>query len=294
MPRSVLTDEHKKYIRKNCKKLSSRKMANYCGCSRSVIQYFQEKNGLTPSKKIQYGFRSESLRGRTSFTLEEDTIIRENYLKSPIKRLAKKIGRSYVGVVSRMKAMGLVIPDDVRERNIAAGRIKKGAIPPNKGKKQIEYMSSEAINKSSKTWFKKGNLPHNTKSKNGIISVRKDNRGVPYKHIRMQVGKWIHYHRYKWEKVNGKIPTGMMVTFKDGDTLNCDINNLELISKAENAVRNKTGLPLELARAIIIHNKLKTKIKQYEEQDWRSAQPHVRGLGTIKRRNGRRKVKEGD
>ena len=40
-------------------------------------------------------------------------------------------------------------------------------------------------------------------------------------------------HRYVWERNNGPIPSGMMVTFRDGDARNCDIGNLMLISRSE-------------------------------------------------------------
>ena len=42
-------------------------------------------------------------------------------------------------------------------------RYKKGSVPSNKGKKQSEYMSPEAIEKTKKTRFKKGNTPKNFK-----------------------------------------------------------------------------------------------------------------------------------
>lgn len=40
-------------------------------------------------------------------------------------------------------------------------------------------------------------------------------------------------HRYVWDQNNGSIPSGMMVTFRDGDARNCDIGNLMLISRSE-------------------------------------------------------------
>lgn len=91
------------------------------------------------------------------------------------------------------------------------------------------------------TQFKKGDNPKNTLH-DGAITIRHDHlktrKGRPYKWIRISEGKWVHYHRYVWEQVNGPIPKGMMITFKDGDSLNCELTNLEMIIMGENARRN--------------------------------------------------------
>ena len=43
-------------------------------------------------------------------------------------------------------------------------------------------------------------------------------------------GKNILVHRYVWEKVNGKLPKGMVVHHKDRNRLNFEIENLEVLS----------------------------------------------------------------
>ena len=53
--------------------------------------------------------------------------------------------------------------------------------------------------------------------------------------------RWKLKHRYIWEKENGKIPKGMLLIFKDNNKLNIDLDNLMLISRAENAVINRAG-----------------------------------------------------
>ena len=52
-------------------------------------------------------------------------------------------------------------------------------------------------------------------------------------------------HRAVWVEHHGEIPDGMMVSFRDSDPLNCDIDNLMLISKSENARLNRRGLRFE-------------------------------------------------
>jgi hypothetical protein len=115
-------------------------------------------------------------------------------------------------------------------------RFSKGHEPANKGKKWDEFMTPEGQKNSLKTTFRKGHLPHNTKSDNEI-SLRNDD-GYLYKYIRVALGKWQPLHVYNWEKVNGKIPEGYIVVFKSPDKMNCDISNLELITREENMMRN--------------------------------------------------------
>jgi hypothetical protein len=44
--------------------------------------------------------------------------------------------------------------------------------------------------------------------------------------------------RWVYEQKHGPIPDNMNVIFKDGNRQNCEIDNLELISKKENLLRN--------------------------------------------------------
>ena len=123
------------------------------------------------------------------------------------------------------------------QRELIAERIKaqksgpcaqfaKGRPAWNKGLKGV-MRGGEA------TQFKPGQLPHNTKY-DGCISVRADG----YKYIRLELKKWVLYHRYLWEQTYGPIPPGMILVFKDRNPLNCDLDNLELISRRENLRRN--------------------------------------------------------
>ena len=112
------------------------------------------------------------------------------------------------------------------------GRFLPGHTPWNKGIKGLDIGGKE-------TRFKKGNEPHNTKY-DGCITVRHHKRtNEKYKYIRIAKGKWVLLHRYIWEQHKGKIPQGYVIRFKDGDTLNCAIDNLECISRKENLVRNQ-------------------------------------------------------
>ena len=108
-------------------------------------------------------------------------------------------------------------------------RYKKGREPENKGKKQTEYMSPEAIARTVPTRFKKGNIPQNHKP---VGSERIDRDG----YIWVKTAEPALYelkHRVVWRQHFGEIPRGHNIQFKDGNRQNFDINNLYMISRAQ-------------------------------------------------------------
>jgi hypothetical protein len=60
---------------------------------------------------------------------------------------------------------------------------------------------------------------------------------------------WRPLHRILWEDAHGPVPPGHIVTFKDGEKLHCVLDNLELITYADNLRRNSIWktMPKELA-----------------------------------------------
>lgn len=80
---------------------------------------------------------------------------------------------------------------------------------------------------------------------------------------------WKQKHRLVWEHVHGEIPKGYMVTFLDGDTNNCDIDNLYLIPRKiqTTMVRNNWySSNRELTLAEIKWCELFYKIKEARER----------------------------
>lgn len=209
-----------------------------------------------------------------------DKFLQENYLTMPVRIIEKNIGRSRTFILTRMRQLGLVIPKEIIEQRIRECRIQPGAVPVNKGKKQSEFMSPEGIKRTLATRFKKGQRIHN-EGKNGDIRVRHNhkNRGdKPYKWIRIRKGKWEMLHVNLWKENHGRIPNGMIVVFKDGDTMNCKLENLELITREENMKRNTIHrYPEELKQVIRLSNKLERKIQSHhEKQITRPEKPSVR------------------
>lgn len=197
------------------------------------------------------------------FSEEQENFIKDNYLLIPVKRIASITNCSHGRIMRFLKENDLEIPRHIIEQRKVDSRIKKGQVPRNKGKKQVEYMSAEAIEKTKLTRFKKGHVPHNTnKQGDGAITKRRDSNGKYYKYIRIKKGVWELYHRYLWEQVNGKIPDGHIVVFKDGDSDNTNIDNLELITLTENMFRNsKHNYPSEIIPSLVLTKKIENKLK---------------------------------
>lgn len=170
------------------------------------------------------------------WTKEEINILLRDYQDPNIftADIAKRLDRTLPQVYNKARKMGLKAP---LERNRLAGklgtnhpnavahRFKKGAVPPNKGKK----MSPDVYEKVKETMFKKGNSPVNHRE---VGSERINVDG--YIEIKVaEPNRWRLKHRIIWEQVNGEIPKGYNVQFKNHNTQDCRIENLYIISKAE-------------------------------------------------------------
>lgn len=207
-------------------------------------------------KSPDYNRSANSIR---AFTNDEIQFIKENYLKYPNPVLAKMMGRGESTLISYARKLGI-------KGKVNTGCIQKGSVPPNKGKKQHEYMSAEAIAKTKATRFQKGQKPKNTKF-DGATTVR-EAHGRPYIWYRLKNNKWDLLHRVVWRETMGEIPAGYNVQFKDGNGLNCQPSNLYIINREKQMLQNTIHrYDPELKSLIFLSAKLKRKIKSYEKQD---------------------------
>lgn len=152
------------------------------------------------------------------------------------------------------------------------GWFRKGRAPGNKGKKQSEFMGPEAIERTCATRFKKGRKPVNempvgsiVENAYGYLLRKRSMEGTQWE-------RWEFLHRAVWEEHNGPLPDGMMVTFKDGNKLNCGIDNLMLVTRGENAVMNKLNYRFEdpeltVAGLNVIRLKNKAKEKRRKSRN---------------------------
>jgi len=132
-------------------------------------------------------------------------------------------------------------------KNSNRSTFKKCDIPWNKGMKGLQIRGVESR-------FKKGNTPKNYKP---IGTVVTHGDGYCYTKI-ADPNVWELTHRLTWRLAGNEPPVHPNVLrFKDGNQLNCTIENLELSSKVGMMAANSVQrLPEDLRRAIHLHGVL--------------------------------------
>lgn len=55
-------------------------------------------------------------------------------------------------------------------------------------------------------------------------------------------GKNQHIHRLQWKKYYGEIPKGLVIHHKDGNKMNWDISNLEILSRSDHVKEHKDSV----------------------------------------------------
>lgn len=165
---------------------------------------------------------------------KELSFLKSGYKKMTIKELTIAYNKKFDHKRTENAIKGVLFRKGFKSGR--TGCFKSCQEPWNKGKKG--YMSS------NKTSFKPGNLPHNHKplysereGKDGYIEI-----SVPEKNP--QTGFFSRYkmkHVWIWEKDNGPVPSGYVVSFRDGDKKNIYIDNLTILSRAELLWLNRNG-----------------------------------------------------
>lgn len=216
------------------------------------------------------------MRTRKLWTAEQDDYLRANYERADVfaSAIAETLGRSASSVHNRAALLGLHKPHEFRSiagkigtqsEAAKAHRFKKGGIPANKGKR----MSPEMYARCAGTMFKKGNQPVNHRE---VGSERINVDG--YVEIKVaEPNKWRLKHRVVWEQYNGAIPAGMNIQFKNGDSKDVRIENLYIISRAEQ-MRTENSMiaryPQELVDVIRMRGSVKRSITMYNKKNSKS------------------------
>lgn len=161
------------------------------------------------------------------YTKEQKQFLIDNNYMTPAKELANMFNQKF-----KTNLTSENIKNFRRNNKLNSGltgRFEKGSVPMNKGKKWDDYMSKEAQERSSKTTFKKGIIPHNHKPV-GYERINVDG----YVEIKVKEPNVFKLkHRAVYEQLNGPIPNGCNVIFADGNRMNLDPNNLILVTKKE-------------------------------------------------------------
>lgn len=209
------------------------------------------------------------------------------YPDQPTKRIAKALNATVFRVYAKARKLGLKKTDGylhdpssrcrlIRGTKIGqAYRFPKGHVPFNKGLRRPGY----SVGRMKETQFKKG-------ERSGVAaelwkpigSVVADPEG----YLRIKVRErapgdapgwnknvWPLLSHCIWQMHHGPIPAKHVVVFKNRDRSNCAIENLELISMAENARRNRmwVTMPRELAEVIQLNGALKRQIRRLDGKE---------------------------
>lgn len=143
-----------------------------------------------------------------------------------------------------------------------AHRFQKGQEPWNHGLKGLP-----SLGRAPETQFKKGSKPRNwlpvgstRTSQDGYLQRKVTDTGYPPR-------DWIGLHILLWEEHNGAIPPGHCVCFRNGNKQQIELDNLELITRAERMRRNTIHrYPEELKSTIRQLGNLKRAIREATDE----------------------------
>lgn len=204
--------------------------------------------------------------GPRLWTESEEQVLREMWPNSRAIEVARKLDRPESGIYKRATELGLKKTEEFlnsalsgRQNLAVVGRDTRftpGHVPANKGKKGLCVAPEHTL-------FQRGHRPFNVLPVGSITSTSDGYRKVKI----AEPNKWQHLHRYNWVEAHGPIPDGMCLAFKDGDRTNCEVSNLELITRAERCRRNSIHkYPPEVRATIRVLGKLRREINQYGEK----------------------------
>ena len=147
-------------------------------------------------------------------------------------------------------------------------KFKKGHPGYGKGGTIYDRCSPDGIDRMRKTMFGSGqkgfSKPIGTEvvAPDGYILVKVQDHGKKFE-------KWRQKHRLVWEHHHGPIPPGYIVQFKDGNRQNCNIDNLYMISRADqmkNENSSHVRIPEELQGVWRARTKLNNEINKLLKQ----------------------------
>lgn len=126
-----------------------------------------------------------------------------------------------------------------KDNGIVTG-FKKGVIAWNKGTKGVMKENSGS--------FKKGRESEDRR-RIGTMVIRKGKSGNERVWVKVADNRnsydWELRAVVRWRKVHGPIPEGMIIHHKDRNTLNDDITNLELLTRAEHMLEHKVEVMIK-------------------------------------------------
>lgn len=225
------------FIKSNFDKLSSKQMADHLGVKLCSFRMMCYKLGL---KRMELEYWTKA---QINFLVKNYRKLGDRELAEVFnKRWKKDKGWSHKHIEKKRKYMNLKRTaaeiKAIHKRNVTAGRF---AMCPVKAWKTRGVFPDGTI----RYW-----KPAHTQRRYPVIKVN---------------GRYINWARWAWEKHYGAVPKGMNVVFKDGNTENLQLSNLELLTDGQLARRNGTisikGLSDNYVAGVLTHNDRETRQK---------------------------------
>lgn len=201
--------------------------------------------GAMKGRAARLGLR-RTVNVKRPWTKRQVEYLKKHYADTPLDEIIAHTGHTQGGIHTKSRQLGLrKSPEFVagfgrhvsRTPASIAHRFKKGVAPANKGKRIHEFMSPEGIARSAAVRFSKGHKPH-TYRPVGYESVRHLTGKGSYIYIKVAKDRpMVPKHRWLWEQAHGPIPADSLVVFRDGDSMHCTLDNLELVTRAEHGRR---------------------------------------------------------
>lgn len=164
-----------------------------------------------------------------SWTAEEMQFLQEYAPGHHYIEIETEIERRFGWKPSRSQLKNRLQCSGIRLNVAPSGRFQPGHEPFSKGTKGLLKKNSGS--------FQKGNMPKNHRPVGSTRVVQ------GYHETKVaEPNVWKQTHRLVWEEAHGLVPDGCMVVFKDQDHSNLKLNNLMLISRAQNVRMNQNGL----------------------------------------------------
>lgn len=216
----------------------------------------------------------------------ELAVVRERYADTATAEIAMELRRPLTVVYQKAAALGLrkseaylASPAACRlrrgDRVGAASRFLKGHVPANKGlrrpgwspgrMKETQFKKGARTGAAQRNWRPVGTIAIDTEGYLRI-KVREGRQGEASGFGNVRI--WPLLNRYVWEQANGPIPPNHTVVFRDGDRGNCELGNLELVSRADlmrrNTIHNR--YPEEMVKTIMLLGAVKRKLREKSEK----------------------------
>lgn len=209
------------------------------------------------------------------WTPDEEAYLRQHYADTKSQTIADHLGRSLGKVYAKASCMGLnkspaFLASEASgrmKRPLHGGKafwFKKGSVPANKGK-PAKYNANSAA-----TQFGKGHRPANYCE---VGTLRINSEG--YVDIKLADGhnQWFLLARYNWFLDTGYWTNSNEVFwYRDLDKENCEVSNLELITRREHMRRTTLHrLPPEMVQTILLRGRLTRVINRITKEQTQGA-----------------------